>query len=110
LLPKSIALKRIRSMNQSIHPVAHAMTHAMAHPVTQLPIVLLIHPVADTTIDGLVKATIDSQQYIWGSFWANPMQVFRPYVGDDFEKLMTGWNHKQTIDRPIMNAELEDKK
>jgi hypothetical protein len=64
LLLKSIALKRIRSMNQSIHAVTHAMTHAVAHPVTQLPIVLLIYPVADTTIDGLVKATIDNQQYI----------------------------------------------
>jgi hypothetical protein len=76
LLPKSIALKRIRSMTPSIHPVAHGMTHAvthaMAHPVTQLPIVLLIHPVADTTIDGLVKATIDNQRHIWGSSWADP--------------------------------------
>jgi hypothetical protein len=97
-------------MNPSIHPVAHAMTHAVSHAVTQLPIVLLIHPVADTTIDGSVKAMIDNQRHIWGSSWANPMQMFRPCVGDDFEKLMTDWNHKQTIDRPIMNAESEDKK
>jgi hypothetical protein len=114
LLPKSIALKRIRSMNQSIHPVSHAMSHAMthavAHPATQLPIVLLIHAVADTAIDGLVKATIDNQQYIWDSSWADPMQMFKPYDGDDFEKLMTGWNHKQINARPMMNAESEDKK
>jgi hypothetical protein len=36
--------------------------------------------------------------------------MFKPYDGDDFEKLMTGWNHKQTNDRPMMNAESEDKK
>ncbi len=97
-------------MNQSIHAVAHAVTHAVAHPVTQLPIVLLIHAVADATIDGLVKATIDNQRYIWDSSWADPMQMFRPCVGDDFEELMASWNHKQTIDRPMMNAESEDKK
>ena len=82
LLRKTIALKRIRLVKRSIHPVAYAVTHAVA----QLPIVLSI----DAAIDDSVKATIDTQSFAEGLSLADPRLTLVFYIRAYFERLLAG--------------------